>query len=52
VVSERLFLQLDKEERKNWHSHAYDIKSGSFIAPGLPAPGNFKTEKIELNKEK
>lgn len=20
-----------------WHSHAYDVKSGSFIAPGLPS---------------
>jgi len=37
VISERLFQGLDPEEQKLWHSHGYDIKSGSFIAPG-PLP--------------
>jgi len=38
VVSEKIFSTLDKEEQKYWHSHAYDVKCGSFIAPGLPSP--------------
>eukprot|EP01118_Nematostelium_gracile_P017434 TRINITY_DN7440_c0_g1_i1.p1 TRINITY_DN7440_c0_g1~~TRINITY_DN7440_c0_g1_i1.p1 ORF type:complete len:251 (-),score=52.59 TRINITY_DN7440_c0_g1_i1:48-755(-) len=38
VVSEKIFNTLDPEEQKYWHNHAYDVKSGSFIAPGLPSP--------------
>jgi len=38
VISEKLFDTLDLEEQRLWHSHGYDIKSGSFIAPGLPDP--------------
>jgi len=36
VVTEKIFNTLDFEEQKFWHNHAYDVKSGSFIAPGLP----------------
>ncbi|CAJ0993105.1 hypothetical protein NVIRENTERO_00849 [Sodalis praecaptivus] len=38
IISERLFQQLPLEEKKLWHSHQYEIKSGTLIAPGLPAP--------------
>lgn len=37
IISERLFETLPPEERKLWHSHQYEVKSGSLIAPGLPA---------------
>ena len=37
IISERLFNTLPPEEKKLWHSHQYEVKSGSLIAPGLPA---------------
>jgi len=36
IISERLFKQLPDEEKKLWHSHHYEVKSGTLIAPGLP----------------
>ena len=36
IISERLFKTLPMEERKYWHSHAYEVKSGELIAPGIP----------------
>lgn len=31
-----MFEQLPLEERKLWHSHAYEVKSGTLVAPGVP----------------
>ncbi|CAF1066138.1 unnamed protein product [Adineta steineri] len=36
IISEDLFNQLSSEEKKLWHSHVYEVKSGSLIAPGVP----------------
>jgi hypothetical protein len=36
IVSEKLFQGLPEEEKKLWHSHSYEVKSGSLIAPGIP----------------
>lgn len=36
IITEKLFKQLDNEEKKLWHSHRYEVKSGTLIAPGLP----------------
>ncbi|RNI22473.1 OBAP family protein [Rufibacter latericius] len=36
IISERLFKKLPLEERKLWHSHHYEVKSGELIAPGIP----------------
>ncbi|RYG23317.1 MAG: DUF1264 domain-containing protein, partial [Chitinophagaceae bacterium] len=36
IVSERLFKTLPGEEKKLWHSHHHEVKSGTLIAPGLP----------------
>jgi hypothetical protein len=36
IISEKLFEQLSKEERKYWHPHNYEILSGQLIGPGLP----------------
>lgn len=36
IISERLYKTLPPEEKKLWHSHQYEVKSGSLIAPGLP----------------
>ncbi|HLT37745.1 MAG TPA: OBAP family protein [Enhygromyxa sp.] len=37
IISARLFDQLPAEEKKLWHSHRYEVKSGILLAPGLPA---------------
>lgn len=36
IISARLFETLPEEEKKLWHSHDYEVKSGSLVAPGLP----------------
>lgn len=36
IISARLFKTLTEEEKKLWHSHHYEVKSGTLIAPGLP----------------
>ena len=36
IVSEKLFRTLPADEKKLWHSHRYEVKSGTLIAPGLP----------------
>lgn len=36
IISRKLFKTLSKEEKKLWHSHRYEVKSGSLIAPGIP----------------
>jgi Protein of unknown function (DUF1264) len=35
IVSERLFRQLPEDERRLWHSHHYEVKSGQFVHPDL-----------------
>jgi len=36
IVSGKLFQTLSGEEKKLWHSHVYEVKSGLLIAPGIP----------------
>jgi Protein of unknown function (DUF1264) len=36
VVSAKLFAGLPAAEKPLWHSHVYEVKSGSLIAPGIP----------------
>jgi len=36
IISEELFNQLSSEEKKLWHSHVYEVKSGQLVAPGVP----------------
>lgn len=36
IISEKLFRRLPEEEKKLWHSHHYEVKSGQLIAPGIP----------------
>jgi len=38
ILSERLFKTLPEQERKLWHSHRYEVKSGTLVAPGIPLP--------------
>ncbi|UYQ95697.1 OBAP family protein [Chitinophaga horti] len=36
IITEKLFSTLPDEEKKLWHSHHHEVKSGSLIAPGIP----------------
>lgn len=36
IISDKLFKTLPEEEKKLWHSHHYEVKSGTLIAPGIP----------------
>jgi hypothetical protein len=37
IISPALSETLDMEERQLWHSHSYEVSSGSLIEPGMPA---------------
>jgi hypothetical protein len=36
IISRNAFETLPAEERKLWHSHSFEVKSGELIAPGIP----------------
>ncbi|MFJ4626816.1 OBAP family protein [Streptomyces sp. NPDC088847] len=36
IISEERFRALPVDEKRLWHSHHYEVKSGSLIAPGIP----------------
>jgi hypothetical protein len=36
IVSKKLFETLPADEKKMWHSHGHEVKSGQLIAPGIP----------------
>ncbi|KAL2653697.1 hypothetical protein R1flu_021825 [Riccia fluitans] len=38
IVTEKLFKSLPDEEKKLWHSHEYEVKSGVLFLPGIPQP--------------
>ncbi|MED6157713.1 Oil body-associated protein 1A [Stylosanthes scabra] len=38
IVSENLFMTLPDEEKRLWHSHEYEVKSGLLVMPGIPGP--------------
>lgn len=36
IIPEERFLALPEEEKRLWHSHHYEVKSGVLAAPGVP----------------
>ncbi|MDN5914516.1 MAG: OBAP family protein [Pseudonocardia sp.] len=36
IVSEQRFRNLPEDEKRLWHSHHYEVKSGMLVAPGIP----------------
>ncbi len=36
IITPKLFKTLSNEEKKLWHSHVHEVKSGTLIAPGIP----------------
>ncbi|KAL0560236.1 hypothetical protein IC582_000636 [Cucumis melo] len=46
IVTENLFLTLPDDEKRLWHSHEYEVKSGTLFLPGVPGP----IERLDLDK--
>lgn len=36
IISEERFRSLPEDEKRLWHSHHYEVKSGQLVAPGIP----------------
>jgi hypothetical protein len=36
IVSAKLFAGLPESEKRLWHSHVHEVRSGQLIAPGIP----------------
>jgi hypothetical protein len=36
IISEERFRSLPDDEKRLWHSHDYEVKSGILVAPGIP----------------
>lgn len=36
IVSEERFRSLPEEEKRLWHSHRHEVRSGTLVAPGVP----------------
>jgi hypothetical protein len=36
IISEERFRGLPEDEKRLWHSHRYEVKSGILAAPGIP----------------
>jgi hypothetical protein len=36
IISEERFRSLPEDEKRLWHSHHYEVKSGELVAPGIP----------------
>jgi len=36
IITAKMFAQLTQEEKALWHSHRFEVASGSLIAPGIP----------------
>ncbi|KAI0540871.1 DUF1264-domain-containing protein [Xylaria digitata] len=39
MITPKLYETLSADERKLWHSHVYEVKSGMLVMPGPTAPG-------------
>lgn len=46
IISRKMFENLPDEEKKYWHSHAYEVKSGLLVMPRVPDA----MEKVEMRK--
>jgi uncharacterized protein DUF1264 len=36
IISNERFRSLPEDEKRLWHSHHYEVKSGGLVAPGIP----------------
>lgn len=50
MITPRLFKTLPPEERKLWHTHEYEVKSGMLIMPSPPGVPNAVWETAETSE--
>jgi hypothetical protein len=43
IITEERFLGLPEDEKRLWHSHDYEVKSGILVARASPMPRNTRT---------
>jgi hypothetical protein len=49
IISDRLYRELDDQEKKYWHAHTYEVLGGGLIAPGMSPADEMKFMKVLLN---
>ncbi len=49
IISARLFEGLPDDEKRFWHSHGFEVKSGQLSAPGIPGPVEHELMKKLVN---
>jgi hypothetical protein len=50
IISKKLFDTLSDEEKKQWHSHDYEVKGGILFMPGVPkAIERKKLEEVQMS---
>jgi hypothetical protein len=49
IISAPLFEGLPDEEKRYWHSHQFEVKSGQLTAPGIPEPVEHQMMKTLVN---
>lgn len=49
IVSAKIFATLPPEEKKLWHSHNYEVKSGALTAPGMADGAEKDLMKVLIN---
>lgn len=49
IISARLFGGLPEGEKRYWHSHQFDVKSGQLTAPDIPQPVEHELMKTLVN---
>ncbi len=49
IISARLFSSLPDDEKRYWHSHQFEVKSGQLTAPGIPGPVEHELMKKLVN---
>jgi hypothetical protein len=49
IVSAKIFATLSAEEKKLWHSHNYEVKSGVLTAPGVADAAEKDLMKVLIN---
>src|ERR1700694_3342811 len=49
IISARLFEEWPDEEKRYWHSHQFEVKSGQLTAPGIPEPVEHEIMKKLVN---
>lgn len=51
LISERLFHTLPADEQRYWHSHQFEVRSGTLVLPGVPEMAELKVVQEVASKD-